>query len=280
MRTLNSSVNRTSPMGIGVLAIIAFLLICAVPLRVNAAAVTVTVGTNLTAYSQGGNVSIIVTGTVVPAPITTANAVVSITNPTGVEVELASIPVSNATGIFSTTFVAGGGSNWANGTYTVTASYATTASGPVYTGSATFTYGTIPVTTTSTTSITNTTSTSKASVTTIINNYTTTKITTISSVTTILQAGSTVVTTITQPGTTVVTTIDQAGTTVVTTITQPGTTIVTTQQLPGATTTQQTTLSSITTVQQNATTALAIGAIAIIIAIIAGVFAVLAMRKK
>jgi len=269
-------------MGIGVLAIVAILLICAVPLHVNAATVTVTVGTNLTAYPQGGNVSIIVTGTVVPAPTAAANAALSVTNPSGVEVGLANVPVSNATGIFSTTFVAGGGSNWANGTYTVTASYATTASGPVYTGSATFTYGEIPVTTTSTTSITNTTSTSKASVTTIIQNYTTTKITTISSattiVTTIQQAGSTVVTTITQPGTTVVTTILQAGTTVVTTITQPGTTIVTT--LPGATTTQQTTLSSITTVQQNATAALAIGAIAIIIAIIAGIFAVLAMRKK
>jgi hypothetical protein len=275
-------------MGIGVLAIVAILLLCAVPLHVTAASpVSVTVGTNLTAYSQGGAVSIIVTGLVVPPPSSGTNIVVSIANPTGVEVELAAIPVSNVSGIFSTTFVAGGNANWVNGTYTVTASYATSASGPVYTGTSTFTYGFVPPTTT-TTSTTKTTN-SSASVTTIINNYTTTKITTISQITTIATTQvnnvfqtTSVVTTITQPGTTVITTVNQAGSTVVTTITQ-ATTLVTT--LPGATTTVNQagatmTVSQITTVQQNNTTGLAVGVVAIIIAIIAGIVAVLAMRRK
>lgn len=273
-------------MGIGVLAIVAILLICAVPLHVTAAAAySVTVGTNLTAYPQGGAVSIIVTGLVVPAPSFGTNIVVTLANPTGVLVELASIPASNVSGIFSTTFVGGGNSNWVNGTYTVTASYAVSASGPVYTGKSTFTYGFIPPT--STTTPPTTTPTSSASVTTIFYNTTITKITTIAQTTTVATTQvsnifqtTSLVTTIIQPGTTTVTTVNQAGSTFVTTITQ-ATTLVTT--LPGTTVNQAgatTTVSQITTVQQNNTTGLAIGVVAIIIAIIAGIVAVLALRRK
>jgi hypothetical protein len=78
--------------------------------------------------------------------------------------------------------------------------------------------------------------------------------------TTVVQAGAT--TTVVQPGSTVVTTIVQQGATVVTTVTQA----------------QQTTVTLSYTGSD--TTSLAIGAVALIIAIIAIVMAVLFMRKK
>jgi hypothetical protein len=78
--------------------------------------------------------------------------------------------------------------------------------------------------------------------------------------TTVVQAGAT--TTVVQPGSTVVTTIVQQGATVVTTVTQA----------------QQTTVTLSYTGSD--TTGIAIGAVALIIAIIAIVMAVLFMRKK
>jgi hypothetical protein len=265
---------------------------------VTAAAYTVTVSPDLTSFPQGGIVDIIVTGTVTPALGATSYATITVSNPSSVVVGLASAAVNSASGIFTYSFYAGGNSNWVNGTYTITAVWEASVSGPAYTGTATFSYGTIAATTTSTTT-SSTSTTTPPSVTTIIqvNNYTTTKVTTTQMTTTIAQTTTvattltsvnnifqttSVVTTITQPGTTIVTTVNQAGSTVVTTITQ-ATTLVTT--LPGASTTVNqagatTTVNQITTVQQNNTAGLAVGAVAIIIAIIAGIVAVLAMRRK
>ncbi len=78
---------------------------------------------------------------------------------------------------------------------------------------------------------------------------------------------------VTQQGSTFVTTITQAGTTMSQVL--PGTTLIS-QTLPGATTT----INQVTTINRTDNTGAILGAIGIVIAVIAGILAVLAMRRK
>jgi uncharacterized protein YoxC len=100
------------------------------------AATTLTVATGASTYT--GQATIQVTGTVTPAPSSSASAVVVTTKgPQGV-VDTGTAPVATGTGAFSYTFVAGGSAMWVQGTYTVNATWGF--AGDTAKNTATFTY--------------------------------------------------------------------------------------------------------------------------------------------
>jgi hypothetical protein len=241
MKTLNSVHSRGMAAkmgGIGVLAIAAILLFSFAPFFSFAAGSTVTVQTTPSSFPNGvTGQQIPINGTVTPAPGASGYGVtIEVTNPSGLYF-VASTAVNATTGAFSYTLVTGSPAGlWGNGTYTVTAIYATSASGPTYTGKTTFTYGEF-VSTTSSSSSSGSGSSSGVVATTIITSV----------VTTIVQNVQT-------------TTVVSSATTV-----NLGTTIV------SATT---------TTVQGSASTlGETLGVVGIVIAIIAGGIAAMALRK-
>jgi len=80
-----------------------------------------------------------VKGQISPLPPSGTSAGITVYNPNGTVVRVASAPVSSSTGDFSLSFTAGG-TNWISGAYTVVASWAPSLSGPTYNGSASFRY--------------------------------------------------------------------------------------------------------------------------------------------
>jgi len=257
MKTLNSVHSRGMAAkigGMGVLAIAAILLLSFAPFFSFAVGTTVTVQPSAASYPATSGENIPISGVVTPAPGAAGYAVtVEITNPSGL-FTVQSAAVNATTGAYSTTFVSGTPAQlWGAGTYTITAVYATSANGPTYTATATFTYGsftTTPTTTSSTGSSSNTGGTTTTIITTI---YSTTVV---SSITTVNQG----VTTIIQGGPT--TMVTSAGTVITTIITSAGTVI-----------------NSGTGGNGNSNTALAIGAVGLVVAIIAGALAAMALRK-
>jgi hypothetical protein len=197
MQALNSvgySHKSLAVAGIGML--IAFLFLA--PLASYAAAPTVTVSTDKAFYPQGTE-TITVSGTVSPAPTSSGSYIgVSITGPTGAQVDANEFAVST-TGAYSGTFTTGGSTYTGPGVYTVTASY----NGG--TASATFQYGN---TTTSTTAPSGVNTTTTVQV-------TTTVISVVSSVTTVYSSAVTTVSAVAQTTTTLVqavtTTVSQTG---------------------------------------------------------------------
>ena len=118
--------------GIGVLAIAAILLFSFVPFFSFAAGATVTVQTSQPSYPQGTTgTQIPITGTVTPAPGASGYTVtLEVTNPSGLFFT-ATAQVDGTTGAYNYTLVTGSPAGlWGNGTYTVTAVYATTPNGP------------------------------------------------------------------------------------------------------------------------------------------------------
>ena len=272
MKTLNSVHSRGMAAkigGMGVLAIAAILLLSFAPFFSFAATTTVTVQPSAASYPATVGTQIPISGVVTPAPGAAGYAVtVEVTNPSGL-FTVQSAAVNATTGAYSTTFVSGTpGQLWGNGTYTITAVYATSANGPTYTATNTFTYGTF-----TTTSITQTSSSactrdegecSSANgtttvVTTIISATTVTQVTTVNVGTTVIGSGATVINsgTIVNSGTTTI--VSGSGTTV-TSLINSGTT---------------------TTVNNGGSngTAVAIGAVGLVVAIIAGALAAMALRK-
>jgi len=98
---------------------------------------TVTVSTNSSFYA--GSQGIMVNGQISPLPPSGTSAGITVYNPNGTVVRVASAPVSSSTGDFNLSFTAGG-ANWISGAYTVVASWAPSISGPTYNGSASFRY--------------------------------------------------------------------------------------------------------------------------------------------
>jgi hypothetical protein len=242
MKTLNSVHSRGMAAkmgGIGVLAIAAILLFSFAPFFSFAAGTTVTVQTTPSSFPNGvTGQQIPISGTVTPAPGASGYGVtIEVTNPSGLYF-VASTAVNATTGAFSYTLVTGSPAGlWGNGTYTVTAIYATSASGPTYTGMTTFTYGEFVSSSSSTSSSGSASSSGVA--TTIV---------------------TSVVTTIVQQTTVQTTTVVSSATTV-----NLGTTIV----------------SATTTTVQGAASTLAetLGVVGIVIAVIAGGIAAMALRK-
>jgi hypothetical protein len=226
--------------GIGVLAIAAVLvLLYVVPIFSTAAGITVTVSAT-SSYGHWVNIS----GTVSPAPEGSGYyAAIAVVNSNGQPVIDADALVNATTGAFSDNYT--GVSNFANGTYSITVTYAQNVNEPYY-GYGTLQYGAV---TTSSTSSTSSTCSTCSTTTTVFYNVTTTV--TAQTTTTVVESSA------------VTTTIVSA----VTTTLVPVTTVI----------------SSITTVSSGASgvgTAEALGAVGIVIGIIAAVLAVMTMRKK
>ena len=141
---------------------------------------------------------IFVVGTIYPTWAKSAQVTINVYNPKGVQVLSATSTQNPNTGTSSANFSAGI-SNWINGTYTATVTWANSTTSN--TGSALFTYGTITVATSTTTK--STTSIGKS--TTIFVNQTTTitSATTISSVTTAPGQLTTIISTVNHPALTV-----------------------------------------------------------------------------
>ncbi|MGH2639187.1 MAG: hypothetical protein ACRDF4_07920 [Rhabdochlamydiaceae bacterium] len=250
MKTLNSVHSRgmTAAIGgTGVLAIAAILLLSFAPFFSFAAGTTVAVQTSASSYPAppGGGEKIPINGTVSPAPGATGYSIsLTVTNAAGLYF-VASTPVNGTTGAFSYTLVTGTTNGlWDNGTYTVTGIYSTNINSPTVTGSTTFAYGTF--TTTSTSSSSSSSSSSCGCGTTVV--------TTIDSITTVYAGTTTVV----NSGTT---TVINSGTT---TVVNSGTTV-----------TQITTVSA----GGNSSLGEALGAVGVVVALIAGGLAALALRK-
>lgn len=241
MKTLNSfGVSRTTQIGMSVLVIAAILFLMS-PLSVFAAGTTVAVNVSSSQINSGQPITI--SGTVSPAPSSGSAVTVSTANPNGQVVDIS--PVTVNSGSFSYTYTTGGSSNWVNGTYTVTVTYKDN-SGVVTTGTQTFKVGTTSGTTSNTGS--------SGSVTTVFYNVTTT----VSAQTTVTQQ---VQTTVTQQ--------------IQTTVVQQNT--VTQQQQTTVTQQMQTTVFQAYTGSDTGTY---VGAAGVVIAIVAGALAALALRKK
>jgi hypothetical protein len=119
---------------------------------------TVSVQTDRTSYTSGQ--SIMISGTVSPAPGANTAVVVTIRNPANTVVDISDDPVNPSTGAFSQVTVAGGTANWVPGTYAVNATWG--GYGSTATLTTTFAYGS-PSTSSSSSSTTTTTSTTSTS---------------------------------------------------------------------------------------------------------------------
>jgi len=243
MNALNSVRGHTKTpylAGIGVLAIAAVIFLFMAVPIFSSAQTGITV--TVTATSSYGQ-WVDIAGTVSPAPNATGfEAGVSVDNSVGVQVIATDVNVT-ASGTFNYNYT--GVSSFVNGSYSVTVTYAQNVNEPYY-GYATLQYGAVTTTSTSSSS----TTTCSTCTTTVFYNVTTTVS---EQITTTVVTSSAVTTTIVAPGT-------------VTTV-QPVTTII----------------SSVTTVSSAVSgvgTAEALGAVGIVIGIIAAVLAVMTMRKK
>jgi hypothetical protein len=244
MQTLNSvGYARKTLLIAGIGMLMAFLFLA--PLAAHAAG-SVTVGTDKTYYA--GAATITVSGTVSPAPgVTGTNVAITIVGPTNSQVYANQFAVGS-TGSYTGTLVAGGTLWNVNGTYTVNANY----NGA--TASSSFQYGN--VTTTTSGGKTGTTTTVMVTTTVVVDSaVTTTVVSNVQATTTVLQQS---------------------------TVTQQATTTVNAQTTTTLLQQQQTTVNAYTTttVSQTGTdTGLIVGAIGVVIAIIAGAIAVMALRR-
>src|SRR5438105_1425076 len=110
--------------GMLVLSLIAAgLVVLAIADARPAAAVTYTISIKADKSSYSGNQTIALSGLVSPSPSGDTGSVISIKNPGGIVVDIASVPVNASTGAYSHVAVAGGTANWMDGNYTVTASW-------------------------------------------------------------------------------------------------------------------------------------------------------------
>src|SRR2546425_3826865 len=157
-----------------IVAIVLALAIVASAAILSARAVTtVSVMTDKPSYS--GSDTIMITGTITPAPQPNAtSAFVTVMNPNGKVVAPSPAQVGN-NGKFHYTFGAGGTSNWISGTYTVNASWSGSVDTKPIWKTTTFAYSPLASTTTTstTTTTTNTTSTTTNSTTTNTSSTTT-----------------------------------------------------------------------------------------------------------
>jgi hypothetical protein len=245
MKALNSvGLNTKAPTiaRIGVLAIAAVLvLLYLVPIFSAAAGTTVTV-TATSAYGQWVNIS----GSVSPAPGASGYEVgIAVQNSGGQAVIVADANVNGTTGDFNYTYTGVG--NLANDTYSVTVAYEPTIGGPTYDGSASFNYGFVQTTTSTSQTCTCTT---------VYVNATTT----VEATTTVVLTGGATTTTVSSPGAT-------------TTVVQQGATVTSIVQ------TQTTVTLSPSSSSSGVGTAEAIGAVGVVIAVIAGALSVFALRK-
>ncbi len=232
--------------GIGVLAIAAVFLLVT-PIFTSAAGPYVDVSATATYGVPSGSMTI--SGAVVPNPGSGQEVNIVVNAPDGASVVDTDVGLANATGTYSFTTPTGGNPNWVNGTYTVEVTWGTLTN--AYTNTTTVAYGKF-VTSTSTSSSSHSTSSSPSgtgTTTTIVSQITTTIV---SAVTTTIVSGSGV-------GTTII-----SGTTITTIVSS------------GAPTTIMTTITS----SSSAGLAEALGAVGIVIAVIAGALAAMALRKK
>jgi hypothetical protein len=97
---------------------------------------TMTLSTNAPSYS--GQSTIVVTGTISPAPTMPNTAVVITTTGPAGAVDIGEATVATGTGAFTYTFVSGGTTSWTTGTYTINGTWG--AQGNTATKTTTFTY--------------------------------------------------------------------------------------------------------------------------------------------
>jgi hypothetical protein len=188
-------------------AILAVLLVLAVPLFSFAAGTTVTVQTDSASYKGVAGTQITISGTVSPAPTASGYAISLEVNSSQGLLAVYSTSVTAGTGAFSYTMTTGYASGgWINGTYAIKAVYATSTSGPEYTATTTYQYGAVSTTTSTTPTSSSATPTT---VTTTLTVSTATTVTTSLPGTTVVQP-TTVVTTQTGPTTTTTTTVSNA----------------------------------------------------------------------
>lgn len=163
------------------------------PLFSTGATTTVSLHTDASSYPGQAGTHVAITGTVTPAPGGTAYYAVSLEiNSSQGLLAVYSTQVDDSTGSFSYTLTTGYSSNgWINGTYTITAVYQPSVSGPTYTSSTTFQYGGSSTTTStsssgqSTTTVTTTVTSTATSVSTTTQLSMVTVPTTVTSSTTI-----------------------------------------------------------------------------------------------
>jgi hypothetical protein len=124
-----------------------------------AASYSITVQTNSSTYI--GAASITVSGQVSPAPGPNTAVFVRVINPNSVIVTASEVPVNGTTGLYSTSFAAGGSASWVNGNYVINATWG--AYGPTKFALANFAWSTSPITTTTSTTSSTTSSTSTSS---------------------------------------------------------------------------------------------------------------------
>lgn len=174
----------------------AVVLLLTAPLLSYAAGTTVSVQTNSSSYPGVPGTHVIISGAVSPAPVSAGYSVSLEINTSQGLLTVYSTPVSATSGSFTYTMTTGYAPNgWINGTYTIVAVYASSSSGPTYTGSTTFQYGASATTTTSTGSTSQSTTTITTTVTsTTISISTTTQIT-VTTVPTTVTSSTTMTTT-------------------------------------------------------------------------------------
>jgi hypothetical protein len=130
----------SSPVRAGVLLLlVAFLAAGALPASL-AQGYTLTAQTSSSTYY--GSQTVTVSGVVTPAPTSSTEAGIKVSNPSGTTVYVGDAPVSTSTGDYSFSFTAGG-TNWVPGSYTVTVTWAPSATSSPYTATATFEYYTL-----------------------------------------------------------------------------------------------------------------------------------------
>jgi hypothetical protein len=262
MNSLNSVVDTRRAVAMtGVGLLITFLLFA--PLFASATSYQLSVTTDKAVYNPGATITI--SGAVTPAPPSGTYVTISITSPLKALADHLSAPVGSD-GTYSGTSVASG-TNWAvGGIYTVTAVWAANVTGPAYTQITSFKLNV----TTPTTSVPGITTTVFYNVTTTVVQQTTT---TVAQQTTTTVAQQTTTTVAQQTTVTAQTTVTQQATT---TVVAQTTTTVNAQ----TTTTQVNNFSTTVTDTAAANTALVVGIVGVVIAIIAGVIAFMALRRK
>ena len=258
MQEMKSQQDRKAIIVVAILSL-AFLFAPAFPLLASHAAASITVSTSSSVSTNGAYV---VKG-VVSGATTTGTAVnIVITSPQNVVVDENQAAVGS-NGSYSANFVAGGASSWTTGTYTVTATWGSGV-GSAVTGTTTFTYTAATGSTTSGSGPGTTTTifqTVTSATTTVVTSAVTTAVTTVVTQQTTL------------PGTTNITTVNQSG---------GGATTISAATTLSAVTTLVTTISAVTTISSGGSdnTGLYVGVLGVVIAIIAGAIAVMALRRK
>jgi trimeric autotransporter adhesin len=136
------------------------------PLAAHAAASTMTLQTNAPTYS--GQATIIITGTISPAPTIASSVVITTRGPVGA-VDIGTAAVATGTGAFTYSLVSGGSATWVTGAFTVNGTWG--AQGNTATMTASFLYsaasGSSSSSTTVTATVTQTVTSAAATVTSI-----------------------------------------------------------------------------------------------------------------